>query len=170
MDDLFDDVKGTSLYKKEVKIFVSTHWNFESKNEVSRHFKRLYRGLYRDKRYNKGLKGPKIEDYTIPVNAALAYDAVHFFMQGYLQACKNLGKPNCSKEPTTKEIVTELRETYDFQGVTGDIAMNFHGDPTDKAVVILKSKKNHFEPTESKIYVDRVHICDLSPDVHLGCH
>ena len=98
--------------------YYSAHWHHDVSFQQSIHMKKMYYQKYKSK---------------IPsINAPLSYDAVMLLADAIHRA----GTFDRAK------IRQALSETKGFQGATGTITFDEHGDPLNKPVVIMKLGKD----------------------------
>jgi branched-chain amino acid transport system substrate-binding protein len=109
--------------------FYSTHWHPDVRSEKSVHLQNIYKQKYKKKLTN--------------MNSALAYDAVMVLAD----ATRRAGSLDPAK------IRDALDQTKGFQGATGNIAFDEHGDPQNKDVIIMKLGKK-----------DQVYFKTIKPD------
>ena len=101
--------------------FYTTHWHPDVSSEKSRYLQRLY-----NEKYRKNI---------VSMNAPLAYDAV-MLLADAIDRAESLERA---------EIRNALEQTAAFQGVTGDITFDDHGDPLSKNIIIMKLGKRDQE-------------------------
>lgn len=97
--------------------FYSTHWHPDVRSEKSIHLQNIYKQKYKKELIN--------------MNAPLVYDAVSVFADATRRA-GSLDRP---------KIRDALAQTKSFQGATGKISFDDHGDPQNKEVIIMKLGK-----------------------------
>ena len=98
--------------------YYSAHWHHDVSFPQSIHMKKMYYQKYKSK---------------IPhINAPLTYDAVMLLTDAIRRA----------NSLDAKKIRDALAETKGFQGATGTITFDEHGDPLNKPVVIMKLGKD----------------------------
>jgi branched-chain amino acid transport system substrate-binding protein len=111
---LIYDIGGNALEGN----YYSAHWHHDVSFPQSIHMKKVYYQKYKSK---------------IPhMNAPLTYDAVMLLTDAIRRA----------NSLDAKKIRDALAETKGFQGATGTITFDEHGDPLNKAVVIMKLGKD----------------------------
>ena len=109
--------------------FYSTHWHPDVRSEKSVHLQNIYKQKYKKK--------------LTHMNSPLAYDAVMVLAD----ATRRAGSLDPAK------IRDALDQTKGFQGATGNIAFDEHGDPQNKEVIIMKLGKK-----------DQVYFKTIKPD------
>ena len=98
--------------------YYSAHWHHDVSFPKSIHMKKMYYQKYKSK---------------IPhINAPLSYDAVMLLTDAIRRA----------NSLDAKKIRDALAETKGFQGATGTITFDEHGDPLNKPVVVMKLGKD----------------------------
>jgi branched-chain amino acid transport system substrate-binding protein len=108
------DIGGNALEGN----YYSAHWHHDVSFPQSIHMKKMYYQKYKSK---------------IPhINAPLSYDAVMLLTDAIRRA----------NSLDAKKIRDALAETKGFQGATGTITFDEHGDPLNKPVVIMKLGKD----------------------------
>ena len=111
---LIYDIGGNALEGN----YYSAHWHHDVSFPKSIHIKKMYYQKYKSK---------------IPhINAPLSYDAVMLLTDAIRRA----------NSLDAKKIRDALAETKGFQGATGTITFDEHGDPLNKPVVIMKLGKD----------------------------
>jgi branched-chain amino acid transport system substrate-binding protein len=111
---LIYDIGGNALEGN----YYSAHWHHDVSFPQSIHMKKVYYQKYKSK---------------IPhMNAPLTYDAVMLLTDAIRRA----------NSLDAKKIRDALAETKGFQGATGTITFDEHGDPLNKPVVIMKLGKD----------------------------
>ena len=117
-----DGWAGSSIYDIGGKAlegnYYSTHWHHDVSFPQSIHMKKMYYQKYKSKIPN--------------MNAPLSYDAVMLLAD----AINRAGTFDRAR------IRQALSETKGFQGATGTITFDEHGDPLNKPVVIIKLGKD----------------------------
>jgi branched-chain amino acid transport system substrate-binding protein len=113
-NSLIYDIAGKTLEGN----FYSAHWHYDVSFPQSTHMKKMYYQKYQS---------------DIPhMNAPLTYDAVMLLTDAIRRA----------NSLDAKKIRDALAETKGFQGATGTITFDEHGDPLNKPVVIMKLGKD----------------------------
>ena len=108
------DIGGNALEGN----YYSAHWHHDVSFPKSIHMKKMYYQKYKSE---------------IPhINAPLSYDAVMLLTDAIRRA----------NSLDAKKIRDALAETKGFQGATGTITFDEHGDPLNKPVVIMKLGKD----------------------------
>jgi branched-chain amino acid transport system substrate-binding protein len=97
--------------------YYSTHWHPDVRVEQSIHLQNIYKEKYKKE--------------ITHMNAPLAYDAVIILSDAIRRA----------KSFDSARIRDALAQTEDFQGTTGKITFDEHGDPRNKEVIIMKLRK-----------------------------
>ena len=111
---LIYDIGGNALEGN----YYSAHWHHDVSFPKSIHMKKMYYQKYKSE---------------IPhMNAPLSYDAVMLLADAIRRA----------NSLDAKKIRDALAETKGFQGATGTITFDEHGDPLNKPVVIMKLGKD----------------------------
>jgi branched-chain amino acid transport system substrate-binding protein len=113
-NSLIYDIAGKALEGN----YYSAHWHYDVSFPQSTHMKKMYYQKYKSE---------------IPhINAPLSYDAVMLLADAIRRA----------NSLDAKKIRDALAETKGFQGATGTITFDEHGDPLNKPVVIMKLGKD----------------------------
>ena len=97
--------------------YYSTHWHPDVPFKKSIQLQDMYKKKYKKK---------------IVLGSPLAYDAVMVLADAIRR----------SKSVERAKIREALAETKDFNGLTGNITFDEHGDPQNKAVIIMKLENN----------------------------
>lgn len=98
--------------------YQSSPWHPEVPFPLSRHLQGLYQ-----RKFNNAIEN---------MSAPLAYDAVYLLADAIARAGTN----------NRTQIRNQLAQTTEFQGATGEITFDTHGDPKNKEVIIIRFHDN----------------------------